>query len=331
MVWLARWLHVAGQQLTARGQSPWMTRKLKLRHGKVKVAIAREQDGRVGSSASSRSSKDLDEAIQKEADKTRRKAKVLPSLSTLKRVDLLRVAKQFEITLPDPEHMTVEQLRAFLYKEDEKLSRDKDTGKTKVTFGKYQKLNLTFEELRKKDHTYCEWILQESKHTNKNMDDFRSYLLEMGTLKSDGASDQAHTEKSHRQRPSSESEVPTDSSSEEPNQPTEGTRSRKRGARSRPAASSASARSRSMSWEDLRDASPMDYSHAIGACLNHLMSRMEAHPQATRMTAQVAHMVREQFQILSLEADERGVPSEMRGWMNKDPKVSQVLELRGRF
>ena len=66
------------------------------------------------------------------------------------------------------------------------------------------------------------------------------------------------------------------------------------------------------------------------ACLNHLMSRMEAHPQANCMTSQMAHMAREQFQILSRDADERGLPSEMRGRMNKDPKLSQVLELRGR-
>ena len=118
MVWLARWLHLAGQQLTARGQTPWMQRKLKLKNGKAKVAVSYVRDGHAGSSVSSRSSKGLDDAIQKEIDKdakARRKVRVLPALSTLKRVDLLRVARQYETELPSPEHTTVEHLRLYRY------------------------------------------------------------------------------------------------------------------------------------------------------------------------------------------------------------------------
>ena len=86
-----------------------------------------------------------------------------------------------------------------------------------------------------------------------------------------------------------------------------------------------------MSWEDLRDASPMDYSHAIGACLNHLLGRMEVHPKASRTTAQVAYMIREQFEILSLEADETATHEQMKNWMEQDPKMKQVLNMLSQF
>ena len=304
-----------------------MQRKLKLRNGKAKVAISYERDGHAGSSGSNRSSRGLDDAIQKEADKdakARRKVRILPALSTLKRVDLLRVARQYEIELPDPEHMTVEQLRSYLYKEGERLSDARDPGETKITFGKYQKMGTTFKELSQRDPEYCGWILREAKHTNKNMDEFRSYLLEVG------ATGPRRKEGSRKPPSSSESEVNTNSDSDEPSQPAAVTRGRKRGARSKCAASSASARSRSMSWENLAP-SPTDYSHAIGNCLNHLLSRIEAHPRANNTTPRATHTLRALFQAITQEADERTTPAEMRDWMNSDPKMSQVMELVGKF
>ena len=125
MAWLVRWLHVAGLQLTARGQSPWMQRQLKLRNGRARVAIAYELGGRAGLSASSGSSKGLDEAIKTEIDKVDkawRKARALPGPSSRKRLGLLRAAKRHEAILPDPERRTAEQLGAHLYQENEKLS-----------------------------------------------------------------------------------------------------------------------------------------------------------------------------------------------------------------
>ena len=342
MAWLARWLHVAGLQLTARGESPWAQRKLKLRNGRARVAIAYEPAGRTGLNASSGSSKDPDAAFKKgldaaikaevdKIDKARRKARVLPALSNLNRLDLLRVAKQYEVTLPDPDHMTVEQLKAFLYQEDEKLSRAQDPGTTKFTLGKYRKTIITFRELSQRDPGYGEWILRESRHTNKNMDELRSFLLE------NGIKDQTHKEGSRRRQKSSESEAPTNSDSEEPGRPASTVKGPKQGAGSRRAASSASARSRSMPREDLKRGSPTDYSRAIGVCLGHLLSRLEAHPRANSSTAQasqvmMAQLRRIQFQTISAEMGEQAASShEMRAWMSQDPKMDQVMELLGKF
>ena len=86
-----------------------------------------------------------------------------------------------------------------------------------------------------------------------------------------------------------------------------------------------------MSWEDLDAPTPMAYSRAIGACLNHLLSRVEVHPKASRTTAQVAYMIREQFEILSLEADEAAAREQMKRWMEQDPKMKQVLDLLSQF
>ena len=95
-----------------------MQRKLKLKNGKAKVAIAYERDGHAGSSVSSRSSKGLGDAIQKKIDldaEARRKAKDPPAPSTLKRVEPLRAARQYETELHSPEHTTVEYLRLYRY------------------------------------------------------------------------------------------------------------------------------------------------------------------------------------------------------------------------
>ena len=330
MAWLARWLHVAGLRLTARGESPWAQRKLKLRNGRARVAIAYESPKDTDAAFK----KDLDAAIKAEVDKIadpRRKARIMPALSSLNRLDLLRVAKRYEVTLPGPKHMTVDQLKAFLYQEDEKLSRAQDPGTTKFTLGKYRKTIITFRELSQRDPGYGEWILRESRHTNKNMDELRSFLLE------NGIKDQTHKEGSRRRQKSSESEAPTDSDSEEPGRPASTVKGPKRGAGSRRAASSASARSRSMPREDLKRGSPTDYSRAIGVCLGHLLSRLEAHPRANSSTAQasqvmMAQLRRIQFQTISAEMGEQAASShEMRAWMSQDPKMDQVMELLGKF
>ena len=85
-----------------------------------------------------------------------------------------------------------------------------------------------------------------------------------------------------------------------------------------------------MSWENLTT-SPTDYSHAIGNCLNHLLSRIEAHPRANSTTPRATHTLRALFQAITQEADERTTPAEMRDWMNSDPKMNQVMELLGKF
>ena len=86
-----------------------------------------------------------------------------------------------------------------------------------------------------------------------------------------------------------------------------------------------------MSWEDLDAPTPMAYSRAIGARLNRLLSRVEVHPKASRTTSQVAYMIREQFEILSLEADEAAAHEQMKRWMEQDPKMKQVLDLLSQF
>ena len=85
-----------------------------------------------------------------------------------------------------------------------------------------------------------------------------------------------------------------------------------------------------MSWENLTT-SPTDYSHAIGNCLNHLLSRIEAHPRANSTTPRATHTLRALFQAITQEADERTTLTEMRDWMNSDPKMNQVMELVGKF
>ena len=86
-----------------------------------------------------------------------------------------------------------------------------------------------------------------------------------------------------------------------------------------------------MSWEDLDAHTPMAYSRAIGACLIHLLSRVEAHPKTSRTKAQVTDMIREQFEILNLEADEAAAHEQMKRWMEQDPKMKQVLDLLSQF
>ena len=86
-----------------------------------------------------------------------------------------------------------------------------------------------------------------------------------------------------------------------------------------------------MSWEDLDAHTPMAYSRAIGACPNHLLSRVEVHLKTSRTKAQVTDMIREQFEILSLEADEAAAHEQMKRWMEQDPKMKQVLDLLSQF
>ena len=178
------------------------------------------------------------------------------------------MAKRREAILPDPEHATVEQVRAYLRQEDEKLSRAQDPGMTTAALGRY---------------------------TNKNRDELRSYLLE------NGIKDQARREGSRRRQKGSESEVPINSDSEEPGRPAGPVKAQEQGIRPGRAASSASARPRPTSWEEQEGRSPTDYSRAIGACLNHRLSRMEAPPRPTDSTVPASQMVMAQFQVIPME------------------------------